>query len=103
MKIKPLFDRIVIKQFDAKEKTESGLFLPASSQEKPQMGKVVFVGQGGKLDGNEIVFYVKPGDTIFYSKFAGMEYKFGNETYTIIRQPDILAVLEEEEKWARKF
>ena len=98
MKIKPLFDRIVIKQFEAKEKTESGLFLPTSSQEKPQMGKVVFVGQGGKLDGNEIVFYVKPGDTIFYSKFAGMEYNFGNETYTIIRQPDILAVLEEEEK-----
>lgn len=56
MKIKPLFDRIVIKQFEAKEKTESGLFLPTSSQEKPQMGKVVFVGQGGKLDGNEIVF-----------------------------------------------
>lgn len=96
MKIKPLFDRIVIKQFEAKEKTENGLFLPSLSQEKPQMGKVVFVGQGGKLDGNDIVFYVKEGDIIFYSKFAGMEYSFENEKYTIIRQSDILAILEEE-------
>lgn len=96
MKIKPLFDRIVIKQFEAKEKTENGLFLPSLSQEKPQMGSVVFVGQGGKLDGNDIVFYVKEGDIVFYSKFAGMEYNFGNEKYTIIRQSDILAILEEE-------
>lgn len=96
MKIKPLFDRIVIKQFEAKEKTENGLYLPSSTQEKPQMGKVVCIGEGGKIDGNDVVFYVKEGDTIFYSKFAGMEYTFGKETYTIIRQGDILAVLEDE-------
>lgn len=96
MKIKPLFDRIVIEQFKANEKSKGGLFLPTESQEKPQMAKVVYVGEGGKLNGEEIEFFVKPGDTIFYSKFAGMEYTFEEKVYTIIRQSDILAVLEEE-------
>lgn len=96
MKIKPLFDRIVIEQLQANEKTSGGILLPSSSQEKPQMAKVICVGEGGIFDGKEIKIYVKPGDVVFYSKFSGMEYKFKDKTYTIIRQGDILAILEEE-------
>lgn len=97
MKIKPLFDRIVIEEFEANEKTSSGILLPSSSQEKPQMARVVSVGEGGVLDGKKIQIYVKPGDIIFYSKYAGMEYKFKDKAYTIIRQGDILAVVEGDE------
>lgn len=96
MKIKPLFDRIVIQQLEAKQQTKGGIFLPSSSQEKPQMARVVWTGEGGFLDGKEIKIYVKEGDIIFYSKYAGMEYQFNDKTYTIIRQGDILAILEEE-------
>lgn len=95
MKIKPLYDRIVIKQLEASQKSAGGLYLPTEAQEKPQMAKVVRVGQGGTLNGQPIEFFVKEGDTIFYSKYAGMEYVFGDEIYTIIRQTDVLAVLEE--------
>ena len=91
MKIKPLFDRIVIQQLQAKQQTSGGIFLPSASQEKPQMAKVVWVGE----ETENIKIYVKPGDIIFYSKFAGMEYQFENNVYTIIRQGDILAVLED--------
>lgn len=94
MKIKPLFDRVVIEEFEAKQ-ISNGIFIPSSAQEKPQMAKIVYVGDGGIIDGKEIKIYVKPGDKILYSKFAGMEYKFDNKTYTIIRQGDILAVIEE--------
>ncbi|MCI6542488.1 MAG: co-chaperone GroES [Firmicutes bacterium] len=97
MKIKPLFDRVVIEQLEAKQQTQSGLFIPSSSQEKPQMARVIFVGEGGIIDGKEIKMYVKPGDVVFYSKFAGMEYHFKDKVYTIIRQADILGILEDEE------
>lgn len=95
MKIKPLFDRIVIKQLDAQEQTKGGILIPSSSQEKPQLAKVVYVGNGQGQSEKPIPILVKPGDTIFYSKYSGMEYKFGNETLTIIRQSDILAILED--------
>ena len=95
MKIIPLFDRVVIQQLDAQEQTKGGILLPSSMQEKPQLAKVVFVGGGEDSNGNPINMLVKPGDTIFYSKYSGMEYKFGNETFTIIRQTDILAILED--------
>ncbi len=96
MKIKPLFDRVVIEQLEAKKQTQSGLYIPSSSQEKPQMAKVIYVGEGGIIDGKEVKMYVKPGDIIFYSKFSGMEYHFNDKVYTIIRQADILGILEEE-------
>lgn len=94
MKIRPLFDRIVIEEYEAKQ-VSNGIFIPSSAQEKPQIAKVVSVGEGGWVDGKEIKIYVKSGDKILYSKFAGMEYKFDNQVYTIIRQGDILAVIEE--------
>lgn len=94
MKIKPLFDRILIEEFEAKQ-VSNGIFIPSSAQEKPQIARVVSVGEGGLIDGKEIKIYVKPGDKILYSKFAGMEYKFGDKVYTLIRQGDILAVVEE--------
>jgi chaperonin GroES len=95
MKIKPLFDRVVIEEFEANEKTSGGIILPSSVQEKPQMAVVVAVGEGGLIEGKEVRMYVRPGDKILYSKYAGMEYKFNNRTYTIIRQGDILAIVEE--------
>lgn len=95
MKIKPLFDRVVIEEFEANEKTSGGIILPSSVQEKPQMAVVVAVGEGGLIEGKEVRIYVRPGDKILYSKYAGMEYKFNNRTYTIIRQGDILAIVEE--------
>ena len=95
MKIKPLFDRVIIEQYDAEDKSSGGIYLPSSSQEKPQMAKVIFVGDGGSIDGKEVKMIVKPGDKVFYSKYSGMEYKFKDKTYTIIRQTDILAILED--------
>lgn len=94
MNIKPLFDRIVIEEFEAKQ-ISNGIFIPSSAQEKPLMARVVSIGDGGFIDGKETKIYVKPGDKILYSKFAGMEYKFNDKVYTIIRQGDILAIIEE--------
>ena len=94
MKIKPLFDRVVIEEFEAKQ-VSNGIFIPSSAKEKPQMAVVISVGEGGFIDGKETKIYVKPGDKILYSKFAGMEYKFGDKIYTIIRQADILAIIED--------
>lgn len=97
MKIKPLFDRVIIENFDVKEKTSSGLFIPSSAQEKPQLARVVAVGDGGVIEGKETKMLVKPGDKVVYSKFAGIEYKFENRSYLIIRQADILAIIKEED------
>lgn len=94
MKIKPLFDRIVIEQCNAKDETSGGILLPSSSQEKPQMGKVVYIPEKENCL-PETKIFVKEGDLIFYSKFSGIEYKFNNRILTIIRQADILAILEE--------
>lgn len=95
MKLKPLFDKVVVKQVDAEETTASGIVLPNKAQEKPQKAKVIAVGKGGIVDGKEIVMEVKPGDTVLYSKYAGSEFKVDGETFIIMRQSDILALVED--------
>lgn len=94
MKIKPLFDRIVIEPVDTEEKTKSGIVLLAKDQEKPQMAKVIAVGPGGNVDGKEVVMTVKVGDKVLYSKYAGSEFKIDGKEVTIMRQSDVLAVVE---------
>ncbi|HEY8390414.1 MAG TPA: co-chaperone GroES [Clostridia bacterium] len=94
MKIKPLFDKIVIEAVEAEEKTKSGIVLPNTAQEKPQMAKVIAVGPGGLVDGKEVVMQVKVGDKVLYSKYAGSEFKIDGKEVTILRQSDILAVIE---------
>lgn len=94
MKIKPLFDRIVIKQIEQTVTTASGIVLPDSAKEKPQMAEVLAVGPGGIIDGKEIVMQVKIGDVILYSKYAGNEFKIDGEELTILRQNDVLAIVE---------
>ncbi len=91
MKLVPLFDKVVIKHVEQEATTSSGIFLPTSQQEKPQMAKVIAVGEGGIIDGKEIKMIVEVGDTILYSKYAGSEFKIEGENYVIIRQSDILA------------
>jgi chaperonin GroES len=95
MKVKPLFDRVVIEQLEAEEKTDSGIVLLAKDQEKPQMAKVLAVGPGGVIDGKEIVMQVKIGDKVLYSKYAGSEFKIDGKTLTVLRQSDILAIVED--------
>ncbi len=94
MKIRPLFDRIVIKQVEEKLTTASGIVLPDSAKEKPQMAEVIAVGPGGMIDGKEIVMQVKVGDTVLYSKYAGNDFKIDGEELTVLRQSDVLAVVE---------
>ncbi|MCL2462885.1 MAG: co-chaperone GroES [Defluviitaleaceae bacterium] len=94
MNLKPLCDRVVIKQLEAEEKTKSGIVLPSQAKEKPQEAEVVAVGPGGKVDGKDIVMEVKVGDRVIYSKYAGTEVKIDEEEYIIARQNDILAIVE---------
>lgn len=94
MNIKPLGDRVVIKKLEAEEKTKSGIVLPGSAKEQPQMAEVVAVGPGGNVDGKEITMQVKVGDRVIFSKYAGTEVKYDGEEYTIVRQNDILAIVE---------
>ena len=94
MKLKPLCDRVVIKQLEAEETTKSGIVLPGTAKEKPQQAEVVAVGPGGIHDGKEIKMEVKPGDKVIYSKYAGTEVKLEEEEFIIVRQSDILAVVE---------
>lgn len=94
MKIKPLFDRIVIQEVQSATTTSSGLVLPDSAQEKPQMAKVLAVGPGGIIDGKEIVMQIKVGDTVLYNKYAGSDFKLDGEEVTILRQSDVLAIVE---------
>lgn len=94
MTIKPLADRVVIKMEQAQETTKSGIVLAAAAKEKPQIASVVAVGPGGVVDGKEVKMYVKVGDRVITSKYSGTEVKFDNEEYTILRQGDILAVVE---------
>ena len=94
MKLKPLFDKIVISAVDSDEKTKSGIVLPGSAQEKPQMAKVVAVGPGGIVDGKEVKMQVKVGDKVLYAKYSGSEFKIDGKDYTILRQSDILALVE---------
>ena len=94
MKIKPLFDKIVVKALESKEKTASGIVLPQAAQEKPQLAEVIAVGPGGMVDGKQIEMKVKVGDKVLYSKYSGSEFKVNGETVTIFRQSDILAIVE---------
>ena len=94
MKLVPLGDRVVLKQVEAEETTKSGLILTTSAQEKPQEAEVIAVGPGGMVDGKEVTMQVKPGDKVNYSKYAGNEVKLEGEEYIIVRQNDILAVVE---------
>ena len=94
MQVKPLFDKVVIKAIEANETTASGIVLPGAAQEKPQLAEVVAVGPGGTVDGKEVVMQVKPGDKVLYSKYAGSEFKIDGNDFVIVRQADILAVVD---------
>lgn len=94
MKIKPLADRVVIKMVEAEEKTKSGIILTGSAKEQPQMADVIEVGPGGMVDGKEIKMEVKAGDRVIFSKYAGTEVKLDGEEYIIVRQNDILGIVE---------
>ena len=94
MKIRPLFDRIVVEPVEAEEKTKSGIVLLAKDQEKPQMARVIAVGPGGNVDGKDVVMEVKVGDKVLCSKYAGSEFKVDGKDVTIMRQSDVLAVID---------
>lgn len=95
MKIKPLADRVVIKTVEAEETTKSGIILAGSAKEKPQVAQVVAVGPGGLVEGKEVEMIVKVGDKVLTSKYSGTEVKVDGEECTIVRQSDILAIVEE--------
>lgn len=95
MKIKPLADRVVIKTVEAEETTKSGIILAGSAKEKPQVAEVLAVGPGGMIDGKEVEMIVKVGDKVLTSKYSGTEVKVDGEECTIVRQSDILAIVEE--------
>ena len=94
MNIKPLADKIVIKMTEAEETTKSGLILASASKEKPQIAEVVAVGPGGMVDGEKIDMYLKVGDKVLLSKYAGTEVKVDDVEYTILRQSEVLAIVE---------
>ena len=94
MKVKPLFDKVVVESIETEERTKSGFILPTASQEKQQMAKIVAVGPGGVIDGKEIVMQVNVGYKVLYSKYAGSEFKLDGKTVTILRQSDVLAIIE---------
>ncbi len=94
MKLKPLCDRVVLKQLEAEEKTKSGIVLPGAAKEKPQEAEVVAVGPGGIVDGKEVKMEVRIGDKVIYSKYAGTEVKLNDEEFIIVRQSDIVAIVE---------
>mgnify|MGYP000900043414 FL=1 len=93
MTIKPLGDRVVIKMIETEETTQSGIVLPGTAKEKPQVGEIVAVGPGGLVDGKEVTMQVKVGDRVLISKYAGTEVKMHNVEYTILKQSDILAIV----------
>ncbi len=95
MKLVPLGDRVVLKQLAAEETTKSGIVLPGQNKEKPQQAEVVAVGPGGVVDGKEVKMEVKTGDQVVYSKYAGSEIKLDDEEYIIVKQSDILAVIQQ--------
>ena len=94
MKLVPLADRVVLKQLEADQTTKSGIVLPGQEKEKPQQAEVIAVGPGGVVDGKEIKMEVKVGDKVIYSKYAGTEVKLEEEKFIIVKQSDILAVIE---------
>lgn len=94
MKLVPLADRVVLKQLEAEETTKSGIVLPGQTKEKPQQAKVIAVGPGGVVDGKEVKMNVKEGQQVIYSKYSGTEVEADEETYIIVKQSDILAIVE---------
>ena len=94
MKIRPLADRVVIKKIEAEEKTASGIVLPGTAKEQPQMAEVIEVGPGGIVDGKEITMQVKVGDNVIFAKYAGIEVKLDGEEYIVVKQNDIVAIVE---------
>ena len=94
MTLKPLFDKVVLKQVEAVETTKAGILLPGSAQEKPQVSEVVAVGPGGTVDGNKVEMTLKVGDKVITGKYSGTEVKIDGVEYTIVSQSDILAVVE---------
>ena len=95
MKLIPLADRVVVKLVEAEEKTKTGIILTAAAQEKPQVAQVIAVGPGGVVDGKEVVMTVKVGDKVITSKYAGTEVKCNGTEYNIVRQNDILTIVED--------
>jgi len=94
MSIKPLADRVVLKLVEAEETTKGGIILAGSAKEKPQVAEVVAAGPGGNVEGKDITMYVKQGDRVLTSKYSGTEVKIDGQDYTIVRQSDILAIVE---------
>lgn len=94
MNIKPLADRVVIKMVEAEETTKSGIILAGSAKEKPEVAEIVAVGPGGVVDGKEVKMELKVGDKVLISKYAGTEVKLDGIEYTILRQSDVLAIID---------
>lgn len=94
MKLKPLFDRVVLLPLENEKETKGGIILPTAAQEKSQLAKVVAVGNGMNLDGKSVQMQVKEGDKVLYGKFAGTEVNVDDKKYVVLRQSDILAVIE---------
>lgn len=94
MTLKPLADRVVLKMVETEETTKSGIILTSAAKEKPSVAEVISVGPGGMVDGKEVVMNVKPGDRVITSKYSGTEVKLGDDEYVVVRQGDILAIVE---------
>ena len=94
MKLTPLADRVILKMLEAEETTKGGIILTASAKEKPSIAEVISVGPGGMVDGHDVAMTVKPGDKVITSKYSGTEVKVDDEEYTVVRQSDILAIVE---------
>ena len=95
MKLSPLGDKVVLKQLEAEETTASCIVLPGNAQEKPQQAEVIAVGPGGVVDGKEVKMQVSVGDKVIYSKYAGTEVKLGDDEFIVVRQNDIVAIVED--------
>ena len=95
MKLVPLGDKVVLKQLVAEETTKSGIVLPGQAKEKPQQAEVIAVGPGGMVDGKEVTMQVKVGDKVIYSKYAGTDVKLGDDEYIVVKQNDIVAIVED--------
>jgi len=94
MTIKPLSDRVVVKMLEAEETTKGGIILAGSAKEKPTVAEIISVGPGGIVDGEKVEMYLKAGDKVLLSKYAGTEIKLDGQEYTILRQSDVLAIVE---------
>jgi len=94
MKLKPLADRVIVKLVEAEETTKGGIILTGAAKEKPEVAEVIAVGPGGTVDGKEVVMSVKPGDKVITDKYSGSNVKIGDDEFTIVRQGDILAIVE---------